>query len=105
VSLLAINTDRAANKRTVAVRIGARRTQFEYMALLTLAYLVPTLLALGGDLKAWIFWLPFATVPMALKFVRGVTTLEGRPLNKMLGGTAQLTLFYGLLFTVAIALS
>ena len=100
-----IDTDRAANKRTVAVRLGVRGTHVEYISFLALAYVVPAALALTGQLSPWVFWLPFATVPTALNLVRGVITLEGRPLNKMLGGTAQLTLLFGGLFAVSIALS
>ena len=100
-----INTDRVANKRTVAVRIGVRWTRIEYALLLIVALLTPAALALSGDLSRWLFWLPLLTIPMAVKMVRGVASLEGRPLNKMLGGSAQLTLFYGLLFTAALALS
>jgi 1,4-dihydroxy-2-naphthoate octaprenyltransferase len=100
-----IHTDAAAGKRTMAVRLGVRGTRFEYLALLTMAYLVPAALALHGDLSRWVFWLPFTTIPLALQLTRGIFTLEGRPLNKMLGGTARLTLLFGLLFTLAIALS
>ncbi len=100
-----INTDRATHKRTVAVRIGVAWTRVEYALFLIIALATPIGLALAGDLSRWLFWLPLLTIPMAVKLMRGVATLEGRPLNKMLGGTAQLTLSFGLLFTAALALS
>ncbi len=100
-----INTDRAAHKRTVAVRIGVTWTRVEYALFLIVALATPISLALTGNLSRWLFWLPLLTVPMAVRLVRGVATLEGRPLNKVLGGTAQLTLYFGLLFTAALALS
>ena len=66
-----INTDRAAGKMTLAVRLGPRRGRWEYVALIGFAYaLLPCLLALGGR-SAWVL-LPLLTLPMALRLLRTV---------------------------------
>lgn len=100
-----IHTDRAANKRTVAVRLGVQGTRLEYAGQLAIAFISPIALLLTGDLSRWFFWLPLLAAPLAVRMLRGVWTLEGRPLNKMLAGTSKLTLLYGLLFAASLALS
>ena len=98
-----IATDRLANKRTLAVRLGSRGTRVEYLLLLGVAYLVP--------LACWLllgvprgFWLPWLTLPLAVKLVRVVLTQEGRPLNAALAGTGRLHLAFGVLWAVGIVL-
>jgi 1,4-dihydroxy-2-naphthoate octaprenyltransferase len=111
-----IPTDAAAGKRTLAVRLGRRRTQGEYGALLGAAYVVPVLLFLaflggwtptGGEAPLTPFvLLPMLTMPMTsplLARVRGFE--EPRELNLVLAGTARLSLVFGLLFGLGLALS
>ena len=54
-----IDGDRAAGKRTLAVRLGARGARWEYMLLITIAYLMPPLLWLLGAISGW-WWLSLA---------------------------------------------
>jgi 1,4-dihydroxy-2-naphthoate octaprenyltransferase len=111
-----IPTDTAAGKRTLAVVLGRRRTQGEYGALLGVAYFVPALLFLaflggwtpsGGAAPLTPFvLLPLLTLPMAsplLAKVRGFG--EARELNLVLAGTAKLSLVFGLLFGLGLALA
>lgn len=98
-----IATDRAAGKRTLAVRLGVRGTRVEYLLLLGAAYLVP--------LAAWIilgsprgFWFPWLTLPLAMQLVRVVVSKQGRSLNAALAGTGRLHLAFGVLWAVGIAL-
>lgn len=95
-----IDTDRAAGKMTLAVRLGPRRGRWEYVALIGFAYaLLPCLLALGGR-SAWVL-LPLLTLPMALRLLRTVVARsDGPALNAALAGTAQLTLWYSLLLAL-----
>src|SRR5207253_11263582 len=64
-----LETDRRAGKRTLAVRLGRRRTRVLYAAMLVVAYLSLGVVCLG--LREWVF-LPFATVPLAARLARVV---------------------------------
>jgi 1,4-dihydroxy-2-naphthoate octaprenyltransferase len=111
-----IPTDTAAGKRTLAVVLGRRRTQAEYGALLGVAYAVPALLFM-----AWVLdvgapassptpvhagvLLPFLTLPRASRLLRAVRDfVEPRELNLVLKGTAELALWFGVLFGAGLAL-
>jgi 1,4-dihydroxy-2-naphthoate polyprenyltransferase len=110
-----IDTDAAAGKRTLAVVIGKRRTQAEYGALLGIAYAVPVILAAAWVLGArpgGVPWaagfavaLPLFTLTLARPLLRTVATFrEPRELNLVLKGTARLSLVFGLLFAVGLAI-
>lgn len=96
-----IDTDRAAGKRTLAVRLGATGTKWEYLLLVFGAYLVALVLWLSGMAPAWVL-LVFLSIPLAFSLTRIVWTVSGRPLNKALGGTGQLALFYSVLFALGL---
>lgn len=98
-----IETDRAAGKRTVAVRLGRSATLAEYATLLILAYLMPPLLWLVGLLSFW-WWLPWLTLPLAIDLMRRVRRETGAALNALLAGTARLQLFFGLLLAASVLL-
>jgi 1,4-dihydroxy-2-naphthoate octaprenyltransferase len=109
-----IETDAAAGKRTLAVMIGKRRTQAEYGALLGVAYAVPVLVAVAWVLGArpagepwalgFVAGLPLLTVTMARPLLRTVATFgEPRELNLVLRGTARLSLVFGVLFALGLA--
>jgi 1,4-dihydroxy-2-naphthoate octaprenyltransferase len=118
-----IPTDEAAGKRTLAVVLGERRTKAEYGVLLGVAYLVPVLLGFAGfvtwsldgpagELPAGLALAPLAvlapllTLPMARPLLRTVATFgERRELNLVLKGTARLSLWFGLLFAIGLAVS
>jgi len=103
VAILAVNnlrdvdTDRAAGKRTLAVRLGEARTRAYYAALVALAFLVPAAMVLAGGLADRPGWslgpgaalvllaIPAAARPLAL--VRGGA--RGAALNPVLGLTAR----------------
>ncbi len=69
-----------------------------------LAYLAPLIFILLGSLPLWsaLYWL---SLPWALRMLRDVRRDEGRLLNKALAGTGQLTLIYGILFSLGLALA
>ncbi len=98
-----IETDRAAGKRTLAVRLGRRGTRLEYAGLLAAAYLTPLVCRLAGALSPW-WWLPWLSLPLAVALVRRVSRDTGRALNASLAGTARLQLVFGLLFAASIVL-
>lgn len=97
-----IATDRAAGKRTLAVRLGPRGTQIEYMALLVVAYAVPVWLWPGFGLQPWVL-LPLLTLPMAARLARDILTVAGAALNRPLAGTARLAVWFALALAVGIA--
>ena len=94
-------TDVKAGKRTLAVRWGRRAGVIEYCTLLAVAYATPVVAVLGLHRSAWVM-LPLATAPIAIRLTRTLATVEGRPLNACLAGTAKLLLAYGVLFAAGL---
>jgi len=95
-----IDTDRAAGKKTLAVRLGRQGARIEYGLLLGVAYALLPLHMELFDRSLWVM-LPVATFPMALGFLRTVQReADGPALNEALAGTAKLTLFFSLFFAV-----
>jgi 1,4-dihydroxy-2-naphthoate octaprenyltransferase len=98
-----IETDRAAGKKTLAVRFGARGAQVEYLLLLGLAYSVPLLIWLLGYSTPWVL-LTWLSLPLLKPLINQVLHERGRPLNLALAGTARLELIYSFLFSVGLLL-
>ena len=109
-----IPTDAEAGKRTLAVVIGEQATRAEFGGLLGIAYAIPLILGV-----TWAFglrpagepWplgfavlLPLLTLPLARPLLRTVASFgERRELNLVLKGTARLSLVFGLLFALGLA--
>ena len=90
-------TDRAANKMTLAVRLGDRATRIQYAMFVVISYAVPLVLAIGNASHRWLM-LTWLTLPLAFGLTRTVLGgLSGRDLNPVLKRTGQLLLFFGLL--------
>lgn len=96
-------TDARANKRTLAVRLGATATRVEYSALLAVSYASPLLAALLG-VASWGWMLSWITLPLALREARAIWTLDGAALNPHLGGTARLEMAFGLTLALGVVL-
>jgi 1,4-dihydroxy-2-naphthoate polyprenyltransferase len=100
-----IDTDRRANKRTLAVRLGRERSRRMYATMLLIAYPVVLIPWLFGPLTAWLL-LPFLTLPIATGVIRIVSThSDGPSLNRALAKTGQLQLFFCVLLSVGLLLS
>jgi 1,4-dihydroxy-2-naphthoate polyprenyltransferase len=127
-----IATDAQVGKRTMAVRLGARVTLLEYLALLAAAFLAPGLLWATHRAGSWVL-LAYGALPFAFPPLRRVIPLSlwergtgegkmaeddrisltptlsqrerGQSLNKALGETARLLLAFGLLFSLGLILS
>jgi len=99
-----IDTDAAAGKRTMAVRIGRNRAT----ALFTggiLATFAGTAAIAAGFHKLWAL-IALASLPLALGPVRLVRTRsDGAGLIRALVGTARLQLVYGILLAVGLWIS
>ena len=98
-----IPTDREAGKRTIAVMVGERGAQWEWLAFVAAAFVTPVALVAAG--RSWAVLAALATLPMAVTLwsrVRGFT--ERRQLNLVLKGTARLSLAFAVVFAIGLAL-
>ena len=96
-------TDATANKRTLAVRFGARMARMEHMACFVLAYLLVTTAVLMQF--APILWLlVWLSVPLAILEVRAVGQKDGPALNVHLAGAARVELVFGVLLCIGAVL-
>jgi 1,4-dihydroxy-2-naphthoate octaprenyltransferase len=96
-----VDTDRAAGKRTLAVRLGPPGARWEYALTVALAYLAPVLAWATGVGPAGVL-LTLISLPRAMLWVRVVFNVSGRPLNAALAGTGQLELLYALLLSAGL---
>lgn len=99
-----IPTDTATGKRTLAVRIGARNTQYEYGLMLLIAMAAPFLFFLAGWL-GWSWLLTLLAWPFFYRLWRAITTKTGPALNPSLGNTGKALLLYGVLLSAALVIS
>ena len=92
-----IDSDRAAGKRTLAVRLGRSGGRFEYLALLVASFALLPFFWLSMGRSVWVL-LPWLFVFRAVALVRTLYTVTAGPaLNAALGGTAQLLLGFAVL--------
>jgi 1,4-dihydroxy-2-naphthoate octaprenyltransferase len=98
-----IDTDRAAGKRTLAVRLGAPATRIQYAFCLVGALVVPGIMRGAGLAGPW-FWLPWLTAPlMAILIYTAFTKNDGPWLIWVLKRTARLVLIFSVLFAIGLA--
>lgn len=91
--------DTRTGKRTLAVRLGARGSLFEYGALLVIAFVAG---AGTAELGPWrLAVLPL--VPFAIRLLRRMHRDRGAALNRTLAGTARLCLAYCVVLCIALA--
>jgi 1,4-dihydroxy-2-naphthoate polyprenyltransferase len=97
-----IPTDRAAGKKTLAVRLGDRPTRLLYQGLIAAAFVAAIVAAIAWRLPAALVIL---AIPLAVRPVAMVRAgASGRELIGVLGATGQLQLGFGALFTIGLAL-
>jgi 1,4-dihydroxy-2-naphthoate octaprenyltransferase len=99
-----IETDRAAGKMTLTVRLGVAAGRGEYMICLVIAYAIPLLMVFLGVGQAWLL-LAWLSLPAALPLVRSIYKDRGRPLNNTLAGSGRLALLYGLFYSLGLILA
>jgi 1,4-dihydroxy-2-naphthoate octaprenyltransferase len=97
-----IPTDTAAGKRTLAVRLGDRRTRLFYVGLVFTAYAMVVLIALDHLLVIVTLGTALPAVRPTLGVVFGA---KGRELVPVLKETGLLLLVYGVVLGVTLALS
>ncbi len=97
-----IRSDAAAGKRTLAVRLGDRRSRHAYLAVLEASYAVALLASLGGRAAA----AAVLGAPFAVRAVRRVLKgASGPDLIGVLAATALAQLVSGLAMAAGIALT
>ena len=97
-----IPTDREVGKRTLAVRLGDRRTRILYSALIAGAFAV---IALAATHRPWSS-IAFAALLMAAGPTKKVLEGAGGPdLVVVLGNTGKVQLLYGLLFSIGLSIT
>ncbi len=91
-----LENDRKAGKRTLAVRLGPRKTQWEFALLVLVPYALPLI---GGLLGAtpWTWLVVELSLPKAWWLVREFSKRTGRALNPLLAFTGKLAFWYALL--------
>jgi 1,4-dihydroxy-2-naphthoate polyprenyltransferase len=100
-----IDSDRRANKRTLAVRLGRDGTRTMYAVIVYLAYLLATVTWIFGPLKPWVL-LSWLTLPLAADVVRTVRNrTDGPSLNQALAHTGMLQLAFCVLLSAGLLLS
>ena len=97
-----LETDRKAGKRTLAVRLGRRRTRILFGAMIAVSYATAMLPWLFGSLGPWVA-LVFLTLPLAVPLVRSVSThSDGPTLNEDLARTGMLEFAFCVLLSVGV---
>lgn len=94
-------TDRVARKRTIPVILGRGAGVAEYGVLLLSAYAVNFWMVWDEMVSTWTL-LTFLTLPLALVLFLHVRKFRGPVLNMTLARTAQLMLFFALLFSAGV---
>ncbi len=99
-----IETDRAAGKKTLAVRLGARNTRLEYGVMLAIAGASPVVFWAVG----WLDWPVVLTLvwwPFGVALWNQISVRTGRELNPTLGNTGRALLVYSVVLSTALVLS
>ena len=100
-----IETDRRAGKRTLAVRLGRRRTRGLYAAMVYGAYVLLVVPWVFGPLSGWLM-LPWLTLPVAAEIVRIVRNrTDGPSLNRALAQNGMLQLAFCMLLSAGVLFS
>jgi 1,4-dihydroxy-2-naphthoate polyprenyltransferase len=100
-----IDSDRRADKRTLAVKLGRQRTRAMFTATVFLAYPLALITWVAGPLRAWVA-LSWLSLPLALALVRIVRTrTDGPSLNGALARSGMLQLCFCVLLSAGLLLS
>jgi 1,4-dihydroxy-2-naphthoate octaprenyltransferase len=96
-----IESDTRSGRKNIPVRWGRKAGEAEYLVMMVLAYSV----CLAGPFFGWGILLPLLTIPRAIELVKRMRSLPAGPsFNVLLADTAQLVLFYCVLFSAGILL-
>lgn len=97
-----IESDTRAGRKNIPVLWGRKTGETEYLLMFILAYSVPVIALAAGWANAWLL-LPLLSLPRAYQLLVMMRTLPAGPgFNRLLANTAQLVLFYCLLFSAGV---
>jgi 1,4-dihydroxy-2-naphthoate octaprenyltransferase len=100
-----IDSDRRANKRTLAVKLGRERTRLMFTLTVFLAYPLALVTWVAGPLRAWVA-LPWLSLPLAVVLVGIVRSrTDGPSLNGALARSGMLQLCFCVLLSAGLLLS
>jgi 1,4-dihydroxy-2-naphthoate octaprenyltransferase len=99
-----LETDKRAEKRTLAVRLGRERTRALYAALVAFAFvLLPIAIAIADG--PWLALIAVGSLPLAFAPLKAVRTrTDGPALNGALAGTGSLLGAFSLLLSLGLVL-
>jgi 1,4-dihydroxy-2-naphthoate octaprenyltransferase len=109
-SILVVNnvrdyeSDKSANKKTLAVRFGLEWARQEFVSIVILAFVTVVLLSISDISTPWLL-LTWLSLPLVFSTSSSVLNQRGNILNKTLASTGQLTLVFSLLYAVGLILS
>jgi 1,4-dihydroxy-2-naphthoate polyprenyltransferase len=98
-----IDEDKLNGKHTLAVKWGEKFTRLQYVVFTVISYAI-LLVVYFTYKQELIIFLPVLSLPLAIKLIKMIYTLEGKELNKTLELTAKLSAIYGILFALGILL-
>lgn len=98
-----IEEDKLSGKNTLAVLLGKKFSQYQYIFFLLITYFIPFILYLKFNFNETIF-LPYLGLPIAIILVKMIFSYQGQQLNKTLEVTAIFSALYGLLFSIGLIL-
>jgi len=99
ITVRGVETDRAAGRRTLVVRLGRRVGVGLYAACLVGALLVPAGLVWGMNTSVWVL-APLLLLPLVVRAIRTLANTENpEALNPLLAVTGRLLVLWALLFS------
>ncbi len=99
-----IASDTIAGRKNIPVLWGRRAGEIEYILMMFLA-LLASILPFLVNWAGWPILLSLLTIPRVIQLISRIRTLPATPaFNKLLADTAQLVLFYCVLFSLGIIL-
>jgi 1,4-dihydroxy-2-naphthoate octaprenyltransferase len=110
VGILVVNnvrdyeSDKASNKKTLAVRFGLAWARQEFITVVVLAYAVVFFMVWIKVTSPWVL-LSWLSLPLFFPISSSVLNERGRILNKTLAKMGSLTLIFSLLFSLGLLLS
>ena len=99
-----IESDMAAGKKTITVRIGPKRARQLFVLLLLISYLIPARLWLQGMVPVWAALLPLLVLLEVSMLARDIFHVHGVQMNSLLAESSKLVFYFCLLLAVGVLL-